>query len=259
MAKLYLRFEQNDQVLKEVPLTQAPTTIGRLPDNSVQIDNLAVSGHHARISWDQDHYVVEDLGSLNGTYVNNERVGKATLKHGDQMKIGKHLVEFKHEGPVSTIAVAAKTGPAAPQLDATMRLDTKQSRGQLADKSAPAAGAGPLGISRPAWMSEPFAAAKDRIGLLNILEGKTDQEKYVLTGKMTMIGKSSMASIRLKGLFAPTTAALISKRDNKYFISPSESKARLKLNGEDVIGQRELSSGDVIEVGKVKAAFSFQD
>jgi pSer/pThr/pTyr-binding forkhead associated (FHA) protein len=260
MAKLYLRFEQNDQVLKEVSLTQATTTIGRLPDNSVQIDNLAVSGHHAKISWEQDHYAVEDLGSLNGTYVNNERVGKATLKHGDQVKIGKHLVEFKHEGPVPNFAVAARTGPSAPKLEATMMLDTKQAREQLADKAAPAnAGSGPLGISRPAWMSDPFASSKDRIGLLNILEGRTDQEKYVLTGKMTMIGKSSMASIKLKGFFAPTTAALISKRDNKYFISPSESKANLKINGEEVVSQRELNSGDIIEVGKIKAAFSFQD
>ena len=80
----------------------------------------------------------------------------------------------------------------------------------------------------------------------------------MLTGKMTMIGKSSMASIKLRGFFAPTSAALISKRDElKYFISGSESKAKLKLNGEDVVGQRELASGDVIEVGKVKAAFSF--
>ncbi|MGZ4873022.1 MAG: FHA domain-containing protein [Candidatus Angelobacter sp.] len=259
MAKLYLRFEQNDQVLKEVPLSQATATIGRLPDNSVQIDNLAVSGHHARIAWENDHYVVEDLGSLNGTYVNNERVGKATLKHGDQVKIGKHLVEFKNEGAVPNFAVAAKTGPSAPKLEATMMLDTKKSREQLADKNGPSAGAGPLGISRPAWMSEPFAAAKDRLGQLNILEGKTDQEKYVLTGKMTMIGKSSMASIKLKGFFAPTTAALISKRDNKYFISPSESKAKLRINGEDVASQRELNAGDVIEVGKMKAAFSFQD
>src|SRR5690242_15298049 len=258
MAKLYVRFEQSDQVQQEVPLTQATATIGRLPDNTVRIDNLAVSGHHAKISWEQDHYVVEDLGSLNGTYVNNERVGKATLRHGDQVKIGKHLVEFKHEGPVPNFAAAAKTGPSAPKLEATMLLDTKQAREQMADKSA-AAGSGPLGIARPAWMSDPFVAAKDRIGLLSILEGKTDQEKYVLTGKMTMIGKSSMASIKLKGLFAPTTAALISKRDNKYFISPSESKAKLKINGENVVSQRELTAGDVIEVGKVKASFSFQD
>lgn len=260
MAKLYLKFEQNGQVLKEVFLSQAATTIGRLPDNSVQIDNLAVSGHHARVAWETDHYVVEDLGSLNGTYVNNERVGKAILKHGDLVKIGKHLVEFKNESAVPNFAVAAKTGPSAPKLEATMVLDTRQAREQLADKNGPTAGSGPLGISRPAWMSEPFAAAaKDRVGLLDILQGKTDQQKYVLTGKMTMIGKSSMASIKLKGFFAPTTAALISKRDNKYFISPSESKARLRINGEDVASQRELNAGDVIEVGKVKAAFSFQD
>ncbi|HZE81972.1 MAG TPA: FHA domain-containing protein [Candidatus Polarisedimenticolia bacterium] len=259
MAKLYLKFEQNGQVLKEVFLSQAATTIGRLPDNSLQIDNLAVSGHHAKIAWETDHYVVEDLGSLNGTYVNNERVGKATLKHGDLVKIGKHIVEFKNESAVPNFAVAAKTGPSAPKLEATMVLDTRQAREKLADKNGPSAGSGPLGISRPAWMSEPFAAAKDRVGLLDILQGKTDQQKYVLTGKMTMIGKSSMASIKLKGFFAPTTAALISKRDNKYFISPSESKARLKINGEDVASQRELNAGDVIEVGKVKAAFSFQD
>src|SRR4029077_18633375 len=98
----------------------------------------------------------------------------------------------------------------------------------LADKSGPSAGSGPLGISRPAWMADAFVGAKDRIGMLSILEGKTDQEKYMLTGKMTMIGKSSMASIKLKGFFAPTTAALISKRDSKYFIS-SESKAKVKI------------------------------
>ena len=259
MAKLCLKFEQSDQVLKEVALTQASTSIGRLPDNNLQIDNLAVSGHHAKISWEQGQYIVEDLGSLNGTFVNNERVGKSTLRHGDQVKIGKHVVEFKHEGNAMVFAAAAKAGPAAPKLDATMMLDTKQAREKLADKFAPAPGAGPLGISRPAWMSDPFVAPKERIGLLSILQGRTDQEKYVLTSKMTMIGKSRMASIRLKGFFAPTTAALISKRDNKYFIAPSESRTRLKINGEDVIGQRELAAGDIIEVGKVQLAFSYQE
>ena len=87
MAKLNLRFEQNGQILKEVFLSQAATTIGRLPDNSVQIDNLAVSGHHAKIAWETDHYVVEDLGSLNGTYVNNERVGKATRLRERRAKV----------------------------------------------------------------------------------------------------------------------------------------------------------------------------
>src|SRR5436853_6343946 len=95
MAKLYLKFEQT--VLKEVPLAQGTTTIGRLPDNLLQIDNLAVSGHHAKIYWDGEHYTLEDNGSLNGTYVNNQRVTKHKLKNGDTVLVGKHSVEFKDE------------------------------------------------------------------------------------------------------------------------------------------------------------------
>ena len=249
MAKLYLKFEQS--VLKEIPLTQAATTIGRLPDNTVQIDNLAVSGHHAKIYFNDGHYVVEDLGSLNGTYVNNKRVGKATLIHGDQVLIGKHVVEFKNEGALALGASVAKPGPSAPKLDATVVLDTRRAQEMIAEKGAPAATA--------RTVTGESVAAGERIGLLNVASGKTDQSRYVLTGKMTMIGKSSMATIRLKGMFAPTTAALISKRDNKYFIAPSERKIKLKVNGEDSPNQRELKEGDVIEVGNFKATFSYQE
>ncbi len=245
MAKLYLKFESS--VLKEITLSQAPATIGRLPDNTVQIDNLAVSGHHARITWDKDHYEIEDLGSLNGTYVNNERVGKAKLRHCDLVKIGKHEIEFKNEGPALFTAVAAKTGPATPKLEATVMLDAKHVHDAGKPLMAPASA-----------MAAAATPAKERVGLLSVIEGKTDQEKYILTSKMSMIGKSSMASIKLKGFFAPKSAALISKRDNKYFIAP-EHKVKLKLNGEQVLSQRELTPGDVIEIGKMKAAFSFQD
>jgi len=249
MAKLYLKFGQS--VLKEIPLAQAATTIGRLPDNTVQIDNLAVSGHHAKIYWNDGHYVVEDLGSLNGTYVNNKRVGQATLIHGDQVLIGKHVVEFKNEGFVAPSAPVPKPGPAAPKLDATVVLDTKQAQEMIAEKRAPAAASYSVtGAPVP---------GKERIGLLTVIEGGTDQPKYVLTGKMTMIGKSAMATVKLKGLFAPTTAALISKRDNRYFIAPSEKKIKLKVNGEAVTTQRELNTGDTVEVGKFKASFSFQE
>ena len=255
MAKLILRFEKN--ILKEVSLTQDTLTIGRLPDNTLQIDNLAVSAHHAKISWDHDHYVVEDLGSLNGTYVNNQRVGKATLKSGDQMTIGKHFVQFKDEGQrVPATKPAEKPGAAAPKLEATVVLDTRQTQDMIAANAAATTGSGPLGLSKPPASTTP---ARERFGIFNVLEGRTDQQQYVLTGKMAMIGKSRMATIRLKGFFAPKTAALISKRENKYFIAVSDQKIKLKINAEEVIGQRELKEGDIIEVGKVKAAFTFQE
>lgn len=249
MAKLYLKFDQS--VLKELPLSQTATTIGRLPDNTLQIDNLAVSGHHAKIYWSEGHYVVEDLGSLNGTYVNNKRVGQATLIHGDQVLIGKHVVEFKNEGSVALGASVPKAGPAAPKLDATVVLDTRRAQGMISDNGAPANAARSI-------TGDPVPG-KERTAVLNVVEGRTDQTKYVLTGKMTMIGKSSMATVKLKGLFAPTTAALISRRDNKYFIAPSERRIKLKVNGEDSPNQRELVAGDTIEVGKFKAVFSWQE
>lgn len=254
MAKLYLKFEQ--AVLKEITLTQGALTIGRLPDNSLQIDNLAVSGHHAKVYWDQDHYTVEDLGSLNGTYVNSQRIGKAALRDGDQLLIGKHLVQFKDEGlKTAPSQPAQKAGPATPVLESTIVLDTKQAQEMIAAKSVPLSTGNPLGIAKAA----AAIPAKERIGILSILQGKTDQSQYVLTGKMTMIGKSDMASIKLKGFFAPKTAALISKREIKYFISGSEKKVKLKINGEEVTGQRELNEGDMIEVAGLKAVFSYQD
>ncbi|HXB20924.1 MAG TPA: FHA domain-containing protein [Candidatus Solibacter sp.] len=254
MAKLYLKFEQ--AILKEITLTQGALTIGRLPDNSLQIDNLAVSGHHAKVYWDQDHYTVEDLGSLNGTYVNSQRIGKAPLRDGDQLLIGKHLVQFKDEGlKTAPSQPAKKAGPATPVLESTVVLDTKQAQEMIAAKNVPPATGNPLGIAKAA----AAVPAKERIGILSILQGKTDQSQYVLTGKMTMIGKSDMASIRLKGFFAPKTAALISKRDIKYFVSASEKKVKLRINGEEVTGQRELNEGDMLEVAGLKAVFSYQD
>src|ERR1700745_3435979 len=158
MAKLYLKFGQS--LLKEVTLSQSPTTIGRLPDNSMQIDNLAVSRHPARITWEPDHYMVEGLGSLNGTFVNNERVGKAKLRHCDLMKIGKHEIEFKNEGSLPVAAIAAKTGPAMPKLEATVMLDRRQSQ-EMAGKMA-----------APSVLTASGAQIKEKIGLLNVLEGK---------------------------------------------------------------------------------------
>lgn len=74
MAKLSLMFENRN--LNEFSLTRGITTIGRLPDNSIQVDNPAVSGHHARIYWELGQFILEDHDSLNGTYVNDRRVKK---------------------------------------------------------------------------------------------------------------------------------------------------------------------------------------
>jgi predicted component of type VI protein secretion system len=271
MAKLLLKFEQS--VLKEITLTPGVTTIGRLPDNHVHIDNLAVSGHHARIVWDQDHYVIEDNASLNGTYVNNRRVSRAELRDGDTIMIGKHSVIFEdawHEEAPAPMQTEAHM-PALPQMESTVVIGARQAqeliaqaRAMGASASAPAP-AGAAAAAAPAAAPAPdtsaryeAAVAKDRVGVVSVLAGKTDTDHYVLSGKMSVIGKSPMASIKLKGWFAPQVAAVINKRDNKYYVAASEKKTGVKVNGEAITGQKELSEGDMIEVAGVKLSFDYQ-
>jgi hypothetical protein len=70
------------------------TTIGRHPDSDVFLDDITVSRRHVRIDRDSDGYVLHDVGSLNGTYVNRKRVDQARLRHGDEVQIGRYRLSF---------------------------------------------------------------------------------------------------------------------------------------------------------------------
>ena len=127
MAKLVLKFDE--RVLAEYPVdVDSETTIGRLPDNTVVIDNPAVSGHHARIFVDGADYVVEDLRSKNGTYVNDQHVVRAALSDGDVLLVGKHQLVFD----VMAIAEAPRSPRALSGLGKTAYLNTKKHRELLA-------------------------------------------------------------------------------------------------------------------------------
>jgi hypothetical protein len=249
MAKLYLKFEQ--AVLKEYELKDGSSmTIGRLPDNGVHIDNLAVSGHHARVVWEGDHFALEDNNSLNGTFVNNRRVSRCALKHGDVILIGKHTISYWDEARRGAGEPHIEPTQVAPvqAMEATMVLDTRKAKEMIAHQAAAVSGSGVAAVP-----------AKERIGQLAVMDGKTDQHQYVLSGKLTVIGKSDMASIKLKGWFAPKVAAVINKRDGKYFIAASEKDVKVKVNNMEISGQKELNEGDMIEVASVKLTFSYAE
>lgn len=70
------------------------TIAGRHPDSDVFLNDITVSRRHAEIRREGDRFTVKDAGSLNGTYVNRERVDAAELSSGDELQIGKFKVVF---------------------------------------------------------------------------------------------------------------------------------------------------------------------
>ena len=75
-------------------LSDLVTRLGRHPDSEISLDDITVSRRHAEIERTPDGYIVSDAGSLNGTYVNQERIDKMMLQHGDELQIGKFRLVF---------------------------------------------------------------------------------------------------------------------------------------------------------------------
>ena len=72
------------------------TRLGRHPDSEIILDDITVSRRHVTIERTEEGYVASDAGSLNGTYVNQERIERAVLHHGDELQVGKfRLVLFE--------------------------------------------------------------------------------------------------------------------------------------------------------------------
>jgi len=70
------------------------TRIGRSPDCDIFLDDVTVSRNHAVLAERDGRFVIEDQGSLNGTYVNRHRVESAELEDGDELQIGKYRLTF---------------------------------------------------------------------------------------------------------------------------------------------------------------------
>jgi pSer/pThr/pTyr-binding forkhead associated (FHA) protein len=70
------------------------TTIGRSPDCDIFLDDVTVSRRHSVVAVSGDRFVIEDLGSLNGTFLNRQRIEQAPLTDDDEVQIGKYRFVF---------------------------------------------------------------------------------------------------------------------------------------------------------------------
>ena len=93
VASLVVR--SGDQAGQSIPLSAPVVRLGRAPDCEIPLDDITVSRRHAEIRRDGSRYLVSDVGSLNGTYVNQQRIDDETaLEHGDELQVGKFRLVF---------------------------------------------------------------------------------------------------------------------------------------------------------------------
>lgn len=239
MPILTLKFQKDEKKLDEFTLEKGKSfSIGRLHENDIVVENLAVSGHHAKIDSVGEKYLLTDLNSKNGTFVNELPVtAPHWLQHGDVIIIGKHYLVFAY-GPDE-----------APDDDSdamqhTMVMDTEKYREMMAKAQ---------NTQAPAQQQAP----KDPVGMLSFLSG--GEGEIELIKKLTKIGKNPSSDIIVTGLTIGQTSATISKMPNGYHLTYVGGMSKPKVNGDTVKGEVLLKQFDTIEVGSVKMQFFYKD
>jgi predicted component of type VI protein secretion system len=245
MPKLILTFDNS--VLKEAEVRQRGVKIGRGPDNGLVIDNSAVSHHHAVVFIGiNDQLMLEDLGSLNGTYVNGQRVKTAILKPGDSVTIGKHKIFVQDSWePEGFLVWVGRPMSETPKMQETAMLGTKE-RTEFLQKLA------------ARGESSQVAPGRQKVPTLVVRKGKTNASEYLLTNDLTVIGKSEMATVKLGGWFAPEAAAQINRRDGDSYYIGAASKIPT-INGNPTTRPTKLIPGDIIDVAGIQLEFDCRD
>lgn len=245
MARLILKFAERE--MQQCALGTHPITIGRLPDNMIVIDNPAVSGRHARVFREGNHYVVEDLRSTNGTFVNEKPIARHTLLEGDVVLVGKHSLLFTLAGSEPDRAPAAPDA-FVPEIGGTVVLDTLRQKSLLEG----------LDHERAAQMhgvvpKTSIAAPPPRAGSLRVLSGNSDHPEYRLTAVTTLIGKAENAQIRTTGWFKPKVSAAVARKGDGFTVT--SMGANVMVNNQRVSGRQDLRDGDTIQVSGLTLQF----
>src|SRR5688572_3456 len=209
MSKLILSLDGS--VIREVPLDKERVTIGRKPQNDIQIENLAVSGEHARVVTILKDSFLEDLGSTNGTLVNGTPVKKHILQNNDIIEIGRYRLKFVMEA----LPEQAQEQASMEDFERTMIL-----RAPAAEKAAarafgaPDRDSGAAPVAAAVAVAAPVAAAaavaaptapsparggtvadtvvKQQVAAIQILNGPSAGREMVFSKNLTTLGKAGV-------------------------------------------------------------------
>ena len=234
MDKLVLSF--NGEVIKEYQLDKDVLTIGRKPDNDIHIDNLAVSGNHAKVLTILNDSFIEDLDSTNGTFVGSNKITKHALKSGENIIIGTHELKYVNANSDSGESEFEKTMIIRPDAEGMPETeeadkDIEKSIGKIAADLASAGTA----------TNSPGPAK------LQLLSGTNAGKELPLTKILTTLGRPGVQ------------VAAITRRPAGYFLIVVDAGKDNKMplvNDNEIGKQHPLTDGDVIEVANIQMRFN---
>ncbi|MDX1454004.1 MAG: FHA domain-containing protein [Gammaproteobacteria bacterium] len=236
MGKLILSLD--GAVLAEYEMDKERFTIGRLADNDIHVDNMAVSGHHALIINILNDSFLEDLNSTNGTYVNGKLIKKHALQDGDTITIGKHALKYVNE---AASAVGGGDDDDEDDFEKTMiiRPGAKSGGPSLDSVNKAVEGAGGAPVNPDAQKGLPKAK-------LQVLSGAFAGKELELNKALTTLGRPGVQ------------VAAITRRADGFFVVPVEGDSGKPptVNDQEVGKEgKKLAHNDVIELAGVKMGF----
>lgn len=219
----YINIVINDKKVGCIELNSTKTTIGRGPDNHIRIDNPGVSASHAVIYRDGDDYVIEDLQSKNGTYINNRKISRQTLSFGDVVSIFKHRLKF-----VAWAGDQQEKGESGQQVmnqDGTIAVD----------------------ISR---IGDILAGHSENNTVRTKLISRSDNISFPLNAHTHTIGRREDCLVKTHGLLSPAISARLVLQGSDYLVIPGKP-GEITLNSQPLTKAVLLKHGDELEVRKL--------
>jgi predicted component of type VI protein secretion system len=241
MAKLICTLDT--KFIADYVIDKEQITIGRRQNNDIVIDNLAVSGLHAKVSFFGRDALIEDMDSTNGTIVNLKPIKKHVLNNGDLIEIGRHQFKYladdsKTDVPINTFLDTVATTPLEqsphtqpPSIQSVIKMARAQKFEQTAEED--------LSATTPMEIPE-----QTPVPVLHVLNGSNIGKTLPLNKTLTTLGKTGVQVI------------VITKRSSGFYVSQIEGNKKFTIND---LPPNSLSvalkENDVISISGIKMEF----
>lgn len=248
MAKLF--WLQPDNTIVEFPLSAEQNVIGRGGRSDIRIKHPGISAEHALIRIVDAVATIEDMDSTNGTRVNGRHVKRHTLRHGDQIEIGRErLMYFAELDSASRFAQPepdtpySEPGAQVKTVVTDSKADAKPEHAVAAASMLAAASAAPAADEAPSF-GKPRSRAVAFSASVVVLSGTNTGKRFPLDKEEVTLGKEGRQVIAIERS-APDLWSLRLK----------DGATPPYINGDAIVEARPLASGDVIELIGIKLRF----